>query len=35
LTAPRASLAKTAPVPIEPGEDTLRIRVTVGFDIGR
>jgi uncharacterized protein len=28
-------LAKTAPVPIEPGEDTLRIRVTVGFDISR
>jgi uncharacterized protein YggE len=35
LIAPRTSLAKTAPVPIEPGEDTLRIRVTVGFDIGR
>jgi hypothetical protein len=35
LIAPRTSLAKSAPVPIEPGEDTLRIRVTVGFDIGR
>jgi uncharacterized protein YggE len=35
LTAPRASLAKTAPVPIEQGEDTLRTRVTVGFDIAR
>jgi hypothetical protein len=35
LTAPRASFAKTAPVPIEQGQDTLRIRVTVGFDIVR
>jgi hypothetical protein len=33
--APRASFAKTAPVPIEQGEDTLRTRVTVGFDIAR
>jgi uncharacterized protein YggE len=24
-----------APVPIESGENTLRVRVTVGFDIGR
>jgi uncharacterized protein len=35
LTLPRASLAKSASVPIEPGEDTLRIRVTVGFNIDR
>jgi uncharacterized protein len=33
LNGPRASLAKT--VPIEQGEDTLRTRVTVGFDIAR
>jgi uncharacterized protein YggE len=35
LSAPRASLAKTPQVPIEQGEDTLRTRVTVGFDIAR
>jgi uncharacterized protein len=35
LNAPRASIAKTAPVPIEHGEDTLQARITVGFDIAR
>jgi hypothetical protein len=24
-----------APVPIAPGEDTFRVKVTVGFDIAR
>jgi hypothetical protein len=27
--------AQAAPVPIAAGEDTLRVRVTVGFDIAR
>jgi len=27
--------AMAAPVPINPGEDTLRVRATVGFDIAR
>jgi hypothetical protein len=27
--------AQAAPVPIAIGEDTLRVRVTVGFDIAR
>ena len=35
LNAPRASIAKAAPVPIEHGEDTLQARVTVGFEIAR
>ena len=30
-----ASAAMAAPVPISSGEDTLRLRVTVGFDIAR
>jgi uncharacterized protein YggE len=30
-----ASAAMAAPVPIASGEDTLRVRVTVGFDIAR
>jgi hypothetical protein len=29
----RAQAAMAAPVPIAPGEDTLRVRITVGFDI--
>jgi hypothetical protein len=29
------ALAEAAPVPIASGEDTLRVRVTVGFDIAR
>jgi uncharacterized protein YggE len=33
--APRASIAKATPVPIEHGEDTLQARVTVGFEIAR
>ena len=33
--APRIALAEAAPVPIASGEDTLRVRVTVGFDIAR
>lgn len=28
-------LAAPAPVPIASGEDTLRVRITVGFDIAR
>jgi uncharacterized protein YggE len=30
-----ASAALAAPVPIAPGEDTFRVKVTVGFDIAR
>jgi uncharacterized protein YggE len=29
----RAQAAMAAPLPISPGEDTLRVRITVGFDI--
>jgi len=29
----RAQAAMAAPVPIAPGEDTLRVQITVGFDI--
>jgi uncharacterized protein YggE len=29
----RAQASMAAPVPIAPGEDTLRVRITVGFDI--
>ncbi|HEY7297894.1 MAG TPA: SIMPL domain-containing protein [Xanthobacteraceae bacterium] len=29
------ALAKAAPPPIESGEETLRVRITVGFDIAR
>jgi len=29
----RAQASMTAPVPISPGEDTLRVQITVGFDI--
>ena len=32
---PMVAHAATAPVPIVSGEDTLRVRVTVGFDIAR
>ena len=32
---PTRARAAAAPVPIETGEDTLRVRVTVGFDITR
>jgi len=30
---PAPRMARAAPVPIESGEDTLRVRITVGFDI--
>jgi uncharacterized protein YggE len=33
--APMMPRAAAAPVPIASGEDTLRVRVTVGFDITR
>jgi hypothetical protein len=33
FNALRASAAKTAPVPIETGENTIQARITVGFDI--
>jgi uncharacterized protein len=33
FNALRAAAAKTAPVPIETGENTLQARITVGFDI--
>ena len=29
----RAQASMAAPVPIAPGEDTLRVQITVGFDI--
>ena len=29
----RAQASMTAPVPISAGEDTLRMQITVGFDI--
>ena len=29
----RAQASMAAPVPISPGEDTLRVQITVGFDI--
>jgi len=29
----RAQAAMAAPVPISAGEDTLHVRITVGFDI--
>ena len=32
---PVMARAQAAPVPIAIGEDTLRVRVTVGFDIAR
>ena len=35
LNAPRASIAKATPVPVEHGEDTLQARVIVGFEIAR
>jgi uncharacterized protein len=35
MRAPGAPAAMAAPVPIAPGEDTLRARITVGFDIAR
>ena len=35
MQARGASAAMAAPVPINPGEDTLRVRATVGFDIAR
>jgi uncharacterized protein YggE len=35
MQARAASAALAAPVPIAPGEDTFRVKVTVGFDIAR
>jgi uncharacterized protein YggE len=35
MQARGASAAMAAPIPINPGEDTLRVRATVGFDIAR
>jgi uncharacterized protein YggE len=35
MRAPGAATAMAAPVPIAIGEDTLRVRVTVGFDVAR
>jgi uncharacterized protein len=35
MQARAAATAMAAPVPIAPGEDTLRVRATVGFDIAR
>src|ERR1700730_1473948 len=35
MQARGASAALVAPVPIAPGEDTFRVKVTVGFDIAR
>jgi uncharacterized protein YggE len=35
VRAQGAPAAMAAPVPIAPGEDTLRVRITVGFDIAR
>ena len=35
MQARGASAALAAPVPIAPGEDTFRVKVTVGFDIAR
>jgi uncharacterized protein YggE len=32
---PMMARAQAAPVPIASGEDTLRVQVTVGFDIAR
>jgi uncharacterized protein YggE len=31
----RAQTSMAAPIPIAPGEDNLRVQITVGFDIAK